>query len=477
MKLLFAASEALPFVKVGGLGDVIGALPKVLAQKGHDVRVVIPFYSCIDERLKAECEFLLHFSVGLSWRNCYCGVFTAMVEGVRYYLLDNLQYFDRGAPYGEYDDAERFAFFSKAVLEMLPHLDFFPDIIHANDWHTGLIPVYLKTHYAFREEYAAIKTVFSIHNIEFQGKYDSAILEDVLGIDRQHLSLLHYDYGINFMKGGIETADFVTTVSESYAHELFSPTVSFGLHHILWLRQEKFCGIVNGIDTVFFDPETDRHLAANYSVETIGSKIENKRFLQRQLGLPEREDVPLIGMVTRLTDQKGFDLLEKILPELFVMEPQLVILGTGDPRYEELLRNLESRFPEQGRGAVLYSEAIAQQIYGGADLFLMPSRFEPCGLAQMIAMRYGTIPIVHKVGGLKDTVYPYSPESGEGNGITFESYDAYDFLDAVRRGIDLWKTEYHRNRLIQNAMAGDYSWQNSAEKYLLVYDTLLNDKK
>lgn len=472
MKILFAASEALPFMKVGGLGDVAGALPKALVQKGHDVRVVMPYYSGIAGKLREQCVYQSHFYFFLAWRNCYCGIFTAQSDGVTYYLIDNEQYFSRKAPYGEYDDAERFAFFSKAVLEILPHVGFYPDVIHANDWHTALVPVYLDCQYRQRKGYETIKTVFSIHNIEFQGKYGSEILGDVLGIDEKHRSLLEYDGCINFMKGAIECSNAVTTVSETYAREILDPYFSFGLHNILLKRQYKLHGIVNGIDTELFDPASDRFIEANYTFDTLEKKKEDKAALQKELGLPLREDVPVVGLVSRLTSQKGIDLFEQVHGEFLSRELQLVVLGTGYPEYENLMRYCGEAYPEKVKAVIAYSASLAQKIYAGADLFLMPSKSEPCGLAQLISLRYGTIPIVHAVGGLKDTVQAFNAETGEGNGVTFQSYNAYDMLGAVDRAIMIWKDEDTRRKILENGMSGDYSWNVSAEKYIEIYRSL-----
>ena len=461
MKILFAASEALPFIKVGGLGDVMGALPKELVKQGIDARVVIPMYSVMSQKMREQCHFEKFFYFSLGWRSCYCGVFSAKADGVTYYLIDNEQYFKRGGTYGEYDDAERFAYFSKAVLELLPQIDFFPDIIHANDWHTALVPVYLDTQYRSLPGYGSIKTVFSIHNIEFQGKYDRNILESVFGIYPSQESILEFDGCLNLMKGAIECANIVTTVSETYAKEILNPYFSFGLHPILEARQYKLRGIVNGIDTEVFDPETDPNIKTNYSLKTRGNKRFDKLALQEELGLTQDPDVPLIGLVTRLTPQKGIDLLEPVMDELMRENVQMVVLGSGDYAYHDKFR-----------AVIKFSAPLAQQIYAGADLFLMPSKSEPCGLAQMIAMRYGTIPIVHTVGGLKDTVPPFNPETSEGSGVTFQSFNAQDMLGAIRRAMAIWRDPDQRKAIMKNAMSGDYSWKASAGKYREIYESL-----
>lgn len=472
MKILFAASEALPFIKVGGLGDVMGALPKELVKQGIDARVVIPMYSVMSQKMREQCHFEKFFYFSLGWRSCYCGVFSAKADGVTYYLIDNEQYFKRGGTYGEYDDAERFAYFSKAVLELLPQIDFFPDIIHANDWHTALVPVYLDTQYRSLPGYGSIKTVFSIHNIEFQGKYDRNILESVFGIYPSQESILEFDGCLNLMKGAIECANIVTTVSETYAKEILNPYFSFGLHPILEARQYKLRGIVNGIDTEVFDPETDPNIRTNYSLKTRGNKRFDKLALQEELGLTQDPDVPLIGLVTRLTPQKGIDLLEPVMDELMRENVQMVVLGSGYAEYENYFKYCDYAYHDKFRAVIKFSAPLAQQIYAGADLFLMPSKSEPCGLAQMIAMRYGTIPIVHTVGGLKDTVPPFNPETSEGSGVTFQSFNAQDMLGAIRRAMAIWRDPDQRKAIMKNAMSGDYSWKASAGKYREIYESL-----
>ncbi len=473
MKILFAASEALPFVKVGGLGDVAFSLPKALAHKGHDIRVVIPLYSSVKEDVRKRCEYLKHFYFNFGWRNSYCGIFTAKEGGVTYYLIDNEQYFKRPEPYGEFDDGERFAYFSKAVLEIIPQINFFPDIIHSNDWHTALVPVYLDTQYRMIAGYNNIKTVFSIHNIEFQGKYSVDILENVFGIYKGQSSLLEHDGCLNLMKGAIECSNAVTTVSERYAREILNPYFSYGLDSILRERHYKLTGIVNGIDTEMFNPATDKYIHTNYTFKTPDNKRFNKRDLQRILSLDERDDIPLIGMVTRLTTQKGLGLLEQVIDELLKSDIQFIVLGTGYPEYENFMRYVEDKYKDKVRSLIMFSPELAQKIYAGADIFLMPSRTEPCGLAQMIALRYGTIPVVHSVGGLFDTVKPFEAGNGYGNGVTFQSFNAYDMLDALYRSMTIWYDKNQLNTIIKNAMTGDYSWNISADKYIEIYNSVL----
>lgn len=473
MKVLFVASEAAPFIKVGGLGDVMGALPKELVKKGVDARVVIPLYSAIGQQLREKMEYKTNGYVNNSWRNTYCGLFTAQADGVTYYFIDNEQYFKRDAIYGAYDDGERFAFFSRAVLDMLPAMDFFPDIINVNDWHTAILPVYLNVYYRHRAEYAPIRTVLSIHNIEFQGKYDPLILGSIFGLDIYHRSLLMYDGDLNILKGGIECADLVSTVSRTYAEEILQPEQSFGLHNILRARRGKLRGIVNGIDTEVFNPETDPAIKTHYNLSTVRNKVHNKRRLQRDLALDDGGDVPVIGMVTRLTSQKGLDLFYEVMGQLLELPVQLVLLGTGAPEYEDLMAGWERARHDKVRSIIKFSGEIASQIYAGADLFLMPSKSEPCGLSQMIAMRYGTVPVVHTVGGLADTVQAFNPQTGEGNGVTFQSYNAYDMLDAVRRAVGLYYDKPAWRQVRKNAMLCDFGWSRPAEEYIAMYRELL----
>ena len=473
MKILYVAAEATPYVKVGGLGDVMGGLPKELCALGEDARVIIPLYSSIKEELKTELKFVAEINIPLGWRMCYCGIFESEYKGVKYYFIDNEQYFKRPNTYGEFDDAERFAFFSKAALEILPHIDFYPDIINANDWHTALVPLYLNAYYRNISAYKNTKTVLSIHNIEFQGQYDPIILGHVLGLDVTYRSIFMYDGCLNILKAGIESADLVTTVSKTYAQEILSPQFSHGLHNILVPRQYKLRGIVNGIDYDAFNPKTDKFLHRNFDYSTIRFKSLNKTALQKEMTLPEDTKKPMIGMVTRLTPQKGLDLIKDAMFELLKFDIQLVVLGTGYSEYEELMRYWEYTDHEKVRGIIKFSNELASKIYAASDMFLMPSRSEPCGLAQMISMRYGAVPIVHTVGGLKETVIPYNPETKEGNGFTFQSYNAWDMYDAVKRAVaayndkDIWKF------VRKNAMNTDFSWNKSANEYMEIYKSII----
>ncbi len=469
MKILYAASEAAPFIKVGGLGDVAGALPKALCRAGDDCRVILPFYSAISQMLKEKCSFRTEFYFHNAWRHQKCGVYEANIDGVTYYLLENDFYFARPQVYGEFDDGERFAFFSRAILEVLPLIDFIPDVLHCNDWHTALVPVLLDTQFRQRAGYGGIKTVFTIHNIEFQGKYDPYILGDIFGLDEQAKPLLFYRDSLNLMKGAIECSNKVTTVSKRYAEEIMSPPKSCGLEHILGARSFKVSGILNGIDTDLFDPATDPRIAANYTAKTVADKKQNKFALQKELGLPETNNLPLFGMVTRLTHQKGLELLRDKLDWLAEQNAQIVILGTGEAEYEQFLRECADRHPHNLRVCLAFDGALAQRIYAGCDFFMMPSKFEPCGLAQMIAMRYGTLPLVHTTGGLADTVIPYDPTAKTGRGITFQSFDSEDFANALWRCLALFADQKHFIQACKNAMAGDYSWGPSVTAYQALY--------
>ncbi len=474
MKVLYAASEALPFMASGGLGDVAGSLPQALRKRLIGCRVVMPLYDNIKQELKDNMKFLTHISVPVSWRRQYCGIFEAKVGGVIYYLLDNQYYFKRDTIYGQYDDAERFAFFSRAVLEIIPHIGFKPDIIHCNDWQTALTPVYYSTMYANKPGYEDIKTVLTIHNIQYQGVYGKEILVDVLGFGEEHTSLLEYDGCVNFMKGGIECANKVTTVSPSYAQEILDPWYSHGLDAILHERSYKLCGILNGIDVVNYNPETDERIFTNYSAQKPAGKKKNKAALQELMGLPQRADVPIISMVTRLVSHKGLDLVKAVADELLSTEDvQLVILGSGDWQYENFFKELAERHSGKVGLWIGFVPDLAQKIYAGSDIFLMPSKSEPCGLSQMVALRYGTVPVVRETGGLRDSIKDSG--DGVGNGFTFANYNAHEMLYTIRRALagyadkDGWKV------LVQRALDSDYSWGRSANEYIRMYKAMLKE--
>ena len=471
MKVLYATSEALPFIASGGLGDVAGSLPHALRKRLIGCRVVLPMYDTIKQELKDTMKFITHISVPVAWRRQYCGIFEAKHNGVIYYLIDNQYYFKRDTIYGHYDDAERFAFFSRAVLEIIPYIDFKPDIIHCNDWQTALTPVYYSAMYANSPGYENIKTIFTIHNIQYQGVYGKELLEDVLGIPADKASLLEYDGCINFMKGAIECADKVTTVSPSYADEILDPWYSHGLDSILNERRYKLRGILNGIDTVGYDPATDKCIKANFSADDISGKKTDKEELQKEMGLPVKPGVPVIGMVTRLVSHKGLDLVKGILDELLATsEMQLVVLGSGDYEYESYFRWIAEKYPDKVGLRIGFVPELARKIYAGADMFLMPSKSEPCGLSQMVALRYGTVPIVRETGGLRDSITDCG--DGKGNGFTFKSYNAHDMLDAIRRALTLYYNG-DWNELVLRALNCDFSWGRSANAYIRLYKETL----
>ncbi len=471
MKVLFVTSEAHPFAVSGGLGDVSGALPAALRRRFVGCRVVLPLYADVPGELRESMTFLGSFCVPVAWRRQYCGLFEAKTGGVTYYLLDNEYYFKRPGLYGYYDDAERFAFFSRAVLEMLPLLDYRPDVLHCNDWQTALTPVYYRLYYADRPEYAGMKTLLTVHNIQYQGKYGEELLEDVLGISRADAGLVEYDGCVNLLKGGMEAADAISTVSPTYADELTDEWFAYGLHGFLRERRGKMRGIINGIDTALYNPETDEALPCRYNAETAAAgKAENKRALQREMGLPERPDVPLFGMVTRLVAQKGLDLVLAGLEELLQSDLQVAVLGAGDWRYESALDELAARYPERLALRRGFIPPLARQIYAGADFFLMPSKSEPCGLAQMVALRYGTLPVVRATGGLRDTVTDCG--DGEGNGFTFLTFDTGDMLNALYRAMALYADRPAMEQTVRRAMACDNSWGASARAYARLYKDL-----
>ena len=468
MKVCFIAAEAAPFVKVGGLGDVIGSLPKSLREFGVDARVILPLYSSID-RERFGLKYKAYQFVDLGWRHSYCGIFETEVDGVPCYFVDNEQYFNRDSIYGQIDDGERFAFFSKAALEILPALDFKPDVVNVNDWHTALSVIYLDVLKSREAEfYKDMKSVLSIHNIEFQGKFNPYEMGNLFGLENKYFDALIYNGDLNLLKGAIQLADRVNTVSETYAREILDPYFSYGLDKILNVEQGKLRGILNGIDVDKFNPKTDPMIPVNYDLKTFEDKVQNKLAFQKEMDLEVNADIPLIGMVTRLTHQKGIDLILQASEDILRTGAQLVILGTGDAHYESALRSLEHYRHDRVRSILLFSNEMSSKIYAASDLFLMPSKTEPCGLSQLISMRYGTVPVVHRVGGLRDTVIPFT--GVEGNGFTFESFQAGDMMDAIYRAVtcfyqspDEWK------QIIKNNLQKDVSWEQSAKKYLDLY--------
>ena len=472
MKVLYAASEALPFIASGGLADVAGSLPQALRKRLIGARVVMPLYDTISQELKDSMTFITHISVPVAWRRQYCGIFEARAGGVIYYLLDNQYYFKRDRIYGHYDDAERFAFFARAVLEIIPYIGFKPDIIHCNDWQTAMTPVYYSTMYADQPGWENIKTVFTIHNIQYQGVYGMELIGDVLGLQPGTEHIVEYNGCVNLMKGAIETANVVTTVSPSYANEILDPWFSHGLDNILEQRRFKLSGILNGIDVENYNPETDRNIFANYNSEDFSAKAVNKAELQKLFNLPVKEDTPVIGLVTRLVSHKGLDLIKVILDELLATtDVQVVVLGSGDWQYEEFFKEMAGRYPNQLGLRLGFVPDLARKIYAGSDMFLMPSKSEPCGLSQMVALRYGSIPIVRETGGLKDTI----TDSGdnEGNGFTFARYNAHDMLHAIRRAVEGYQNKEGWNILVKRAMECNNSWNRSANEYIRMYKNVL----
>lgn len=475
MRVLFVASEANPFIKSGGLGDVAGALPKALAQKGADVRVIIPKYKDINWEVKEKLRFIKSFNVSVGWRERYCGVWECLYNGVTYYVLDNEQYFYRDGIYGFYDDAERFAFFDRAVLDTLREIDWQPDLIHCNDWQTGMLPVLLKFEYKRKDRfYWNMKCVYSIHNIAFQGVFDPNILPELFGFDLElyENTALKFDNGVSFMKGGLYYSDIITTVSNSYAGEIQTPQYGERLDGVLRERAYALRGIINGIDYDEFNPKEDKYLSQNYDVNSIEDKALNKIELQKDLRLNIDANIPMIGMVTRLTSQKGIDLLVNILDRLLQQNIQLVILGTGDKHYEDHFKWLNHRYAGKVSANIKFDNALANKIYAASDMFLMPSLFEPCGLGQLIALRYGTIPIVRETGGLKDTVIPYNEYTGYGNGFSFVNYNEDELYNIIQYALLIYSNKEKWNGLVKNAMNSDNSWNKSADIYLNMYREL-----
>lgn len=472
MKVCFIAAEAAPFVKVGGLGDVIGSLPKALRELGIDARVVLPLYSSID-RERFGLKYSGYQFVDLGWRHLYCGIFETVVDGVPFYFIDNEQYFKRESIYGQADDGERFAFFSKAALEILPGVDFKPDIVNVNDWHTALSVIYLDVLKSREADfYKNMKSVLSIHNIEFQGRFNPYEMGNLFGLDNKYFDALIYNGDLNLLKGAIQLADRINTVSETYAREILDPYFSYGLDKILIVEQGKLKGILNGIDIEKFNPKTDPIIPINYDIHTFEDKVKNKLELQKELGLEVSEDIPLIGMVTRLTHQKGIDLLLQASEDILRTGAQLVVLGTGDAHYESALRSLENYRHDRVRSILLFSNEMSAKIYASSDIFLMPSKTEPCGLSQLISMRYGTVPVVHRVGGLRDTVIPFT--GVEGNGFTFESFQSGDMMDAIYRAVTcFYQSPDEWNQIIKNNLNKDVSWEKSAKQYLSLYHEVL----
>ena len=472
MKILYAASEALPYIASGGLADVAGSLPRALNEAGHDCRVVMPLYSGIKWELRESLAYMTNFFVPVAWRNQYCGVFKGVRNGVTYYLLDNEYYFKRNGIYGHYDDAERFTFFSRAILEMLKHIDFKPDILNCNDWQTALVPVYYSIFYRGVPELSGIKTVFTIHNIQYQGKYGMELCSEILGLPNYSYNIVEYEGCVNFMKGAFETADKITTVSPTYASEILNPYFSHGLDPILWSKQYKLTGFLNGIDLDVYNPATDPALPENFSAESPDGKAVCKTALLEEMGLPDGQE-PVMGIVTRLVSHKGVDLIRRVFNEMVGLGYKFVILGSGERQYEDFFREMAWKYPDRVSVRIGFIPDLAHRIYAGADMFLMPSQSEPCGLAQMVSLRYGTIPIVRETGGLKDSIIDCG--GGDGNGFTFKTYNAHDMLDATVRARALYDNKEAWAGLVDHAFKEDFSWARSAELYLGLYRELCGE--
>ena len=474
-KILFVSSEAVPYIKTGGLADVVGSLPKYFDRNEYDVRVMLPKYACMDAAFLPNLRFVCHFYVNLNWRKQYVGILESEYRGIHYYFVDNEFYFAGSSPYNNiYEDVEKFAYFSKAVLASLPYIDFAPDVIHCHDWQTGLVPVYLHTAFGDDNFYAGIKTVFSIHNLKFQGRWRIREVIDITGLPEQIFNDKELEsYGeANYLKGGVVYADAVTTVSPSYANEITTQEGGEGLHGLMNARRNVLHGILNGIDYDEFNPQTDPYIESNFSSKSVLSgKKANKAALQKELGLPVRESAFVIGIVSRLTEQKGFDLVSYIMDDLVSrLDVQIVILGTGESKFENVFHHFHSQYPDKVSAYIGYSEEKAHKIYASADAFLMPSLFEPCGLSQMMSMRYGTIPIVRETGGLKDTVQAYNEYENTGTGFSFCNFNADDMKHVIEYAYHVFRDERKAwEDMMQRAMAQDFSWRTSALEYRKLY--------
>jgi len=478
LKILFVSPEVSPFIKTGGLADVAGALPRALKKRGHDVRVVLPEYKKIAYQYVEQFEHITDFRMKMVWRDKYVGVNKLVYKNVPTYFLDNKFYFFRESLYENGDKDEQYAFFSRAVLEMINQIDFQPDIIHCNDWQTGPLSLMLKDNYQIYDFYRKIRTVFSIHNLAYQGKFDPHVVGDVLGVSNYHLTSgnIRHDGLVNYMKAGIMYSDIINTVSETYAEEIKNRYYGEGLDYILRMRNNDLHGILNGIDYDEFNPADDKRIYYNYDKNNLEDKYKNKLKLQKELGLEQNKEKPVFSIITRLVEQKGIDLFPAIIDEMMNEDLQFIVLGTGENEYEDFFRYIQSRYPDKISVNITYDAELAQKIYAGSDVFIMPSRFEPCGLGQMISMRYGTVPIVKETGGLKDTVEPYNEHEDKGYGFSFSNYNAHDLLFTIKRAISFYQEKKTWHKLIRRAMEQDYSWEKSAVKYEELYNKILVDK-
>ena len=477
-KILFVGAEAMPFAATGGLGDVMGSLPTAIkaADPECDVRVVMPLYSAVKDEWRAQMESVSSFEVRLAWRRAYCGVKKLVKDGVTYYFIENDYYFARKSLYGEFDDGERYAFFCMAVLEMLDMIGFYPDVLHAHDWQAALSVVYLNCLYRWRREYQNIRTVFTIHNIEYQGYYSKDILNDIFALGNDSLNILEYNGCLNLMKGAIVCADIVSTVSPRYADEIRTQDYSHGLHYIINQNSHKLRGILNGIDYEYYNPENDNVIHAKYSANDVSGKALDKEEIQKSLGLPVEKDVPLLAIISRLASHKGLDIVAEMIGGLLENNNvQFVVLGKGEACYEELFKELERRFPDKARALIEYDRDLSKKIYAACDIFVMPSKSEPCGLSQMIASRYGAIPVVRETGGLYDSIKGYWEKDGElmGNGFTFANYSAHELYDRIVAATELYNDKEKRSAFVAKIMNTDFSWNVSAKKYLEMYSEIL----
>lgn len=477
-KVLFVASECVPFIKTGGLADVVGSLPKCFNKEEFDVRVILPKYMCMKDEYKSQMNYVSHFYMDLAWRSQYVGILEMKYEGIQFYFIDNEYYLSGPKPYGNiYEDIEKFAFFSKAALSALPVIGFRPDIVHCHDWQTGLIPVYLKDRFHEGEFFSSMKSIMTIHNLKFQGVWDMKTVKDMTGLPAYYFApdKLEAFGDANYLKGGIVYADAVTTVSDTYAEEIKTPFYGEHLDGLMRARANCLSGIVNGIDYDEYNPETDQYIVKNYNAKNFRKeKIKNKRALQQELGLEQNDKKFLIGVVSRLTDQKGFDLIAYIMDEMCQQQDwQFVILGTGEEKYENMFRHFAWKYQGKVAACIYYSEAMSHKIYASSDAFLMPSLFEPCGLSQLMSLRYGTVPIVRETGGLKDTVWPYNEYESTGTGFSFANYNAHEMFNTIKYAYYVFNEKKREwNKLIDRGMAADFSWDTSAQKYAELYNRL-----
>lgn len=476
MKILFAVSECVPFVKSGGLADVAEALPKELAALGMDIRVILPKYGAIAHEYQERMRKIAEFHVMIGWRNQYCGIEELEHDGITYYFVDNEYYFKQKRLYGYFDDGERFAFFSRAVMEALPFIQFFPDVIHCHDWHTGMIPFLLKAEYQRKKNYEHMRTVFTIHNLQFQGIMPKETLGDLFGLNDQyfHHEQLEFFGQINLMKGALVAADKITTVSPTYKEEIQTDYYGEKLNGLLQKRENDLIGILNGINANLYNPKVDPFLFQRYGIGEVEKKRENKIQLQAYFNLLQERETPVIAIISRLTAQKGIELVQCVFQEIMAEDVQFIILGTGDAEFEQFFKEMEVTYPRKCRAYIGFDEELAHQIYAGADLFLMPSKFEPCGLGQMIAMRYGAVPIVRETGGLKDTVKPINEQTREGNGFLFQNFNAHEMLFTIERALSFYRDADCFQTIVKNAMLMDYSWARSALQYYKLYSLLIS---